>query len=492
MKRIPLIIMLIASIAAVSGINLYSGEQRLDINIPIIDMKGRLGKVDVKVLDTDDEAIGWAYKYIYVTSDHYSVSFRVDLKEEPRDRDLLRVKVGFKNEERVYSLYQLEDRMVISVLGQDEFIEGTPINYRIIVRNQRDNAPVENARVEISLKAKDMDKVIFKGMTDRSGTCTTDFTIPAEIDEADLHFAVSSDLGKDAYDTRIKLLSGNLTYVVTDKPVYQPGQTIHIRSLSLRRPDLKAVNGESVLYEVEDSKGNKVFKKQVDLDELGVGYTDFLLADEVNHGDYTIRAILQGEEVEKTVNVKRYVLPKFSISLTTEKEFYLPGGKMEGDLDVQYFFGKPVVDGAVKITVYKYDIGFQEEAVIEGRTDKEGRYHFSYDLPDHFVGQPLEKGDAFVRLDVEVIDPANHSEKISVKKKIVQDLIGLTIVPEGGVLKPGLENRIYVLATYPDGTPCLAQVEMTIDGRRFRGRTDSYGVAEFAYKPRNIETSIRV
>ncbi|MGD9380750.1 MAG: alpha-2-macroglobulin family protein, partial [candidate division WOR-3 bacterium] len=42
------------------------------------------------------------------------------------------------------------------------------------------------------------------------------------------------------------------------------------------------------------------------------------------------------------------------------------------------------------------------------------------------------------------------------------------------------------------GTPCLAQVEMTIDGRRFRGRTDSYGVAEFAYKPRNIETSIRV
>lgn len=492
MKKVLLIILLIASITVVSGINLYSGKQRLEINIPLEDMKGKLGKIDVKILDTDDEMIGWAYKYIYVTRDYYSVSFKIDLKKEPRDRDLLRVKVEFKNKEKIYSLYQLEDRMVVSVLGQDEFIKGTAINYRIIVRNQRNNAPIENARVKISLKAKDTDKTVFECTTDRSGTCETDFTLPENINEADLHFAVSSDLGKDAYDTRIKLSSGNITYVVTDKPVYQPGQTIHIRSLSLRQPHLQAVKDQSMFYEVEDGKGNKVFKKQVELDDFGVGNIQFVLANEVNHGDYTIRAILQGEEVEKTVNVKRYVLPKFSITLASDKEFYLPGGKMEGDVDVQYFFGKPVIEGKVKITAYKYDIGFQEEAVIEGRTDKEGRYHFSYNLPDHFVGQPLEKGDAFMRFDVEVIDPANHSEKISSKKKVVQDLISLTVIPEGGALKPNLQNRIYVLATYPDGTPCIAQVEMAIDGRRFRARTDTYGLAEFEYTPRRAETYIEV
>jgi hypothetical protein len=492
MKKVWLLLLMLASIAVVSGINLYNGKQTLEIEIPVEDMKGRLGKIDVKILDTNDEVIGWAYKYIYVTSDYYSVRFNIDLKKEPRDRDLLRVKIEFKDEARVFSLYQLEDRMVVSVLGQDEFIKSTAINYRIIVRNQRNNAPIENARVKISLKADDTGITVFEGTTDRSGTCETDFTIPDNIDEADLHFVISSDLGKDEYDTRVKFTSGNITYVVTDKPVYQPGQTIHIRSLSLRRPDLEAVSDQSILYEVDDSKGNKVFKKQVELDDFGVGYTQFVLADEVNHGDYTIRAVLQEEKVEKTVNVKRYVLPKFSIALATDNEFYLPGAKMEGDVDVQYFFGKPVVQGKVKITVYKYDIGFQEEAVLEGRTDNEGRYHFSYSLPDHFVGQPLEKGDAFVRLDVEVIDPANHSEKISFKKKVVHDLISLAIVPEGGVLKPDLENRIYVLATYPDGTPCLAQVEMVIDGRRLKRRTDAYGIAEFEYKPRKTETSIAV
>jgi hypothetical protein len=299
-------------------------------------------------------------------------------------------------------------------------------------------------------------------------------------------------LGKDHYDTRIKISSGHLTYVVTDKPVYQPGQTIHIRSLSLRRPDLSAVQGHTMIYEVEDSKGNKVFKESMETDDFGVGYVRFVLAGEVNMGDYKIRAILDGEEVEKTVNVKRYVLPKFKIELTTDKEFYLPGEKMEGDIDVQYFFGKPVVQGKVKITSHKYDIGFQEEAIIEGQTDAEGRYHFTYRLPDYFVGQPLEKGDAFMRLEVDVIDPANHSEKISVKKKVVQDVISLAVIPEGGLLRPNLENRIYVLANYPDGSPCLAQVEMRVDGRRFTGRTDEYGIAEFQYKPRNSETQIEI
>ena len=97
-----------------------------------------------------------------------------------------------------------------------------------------------------------------------------------------------------------------------------------------------------------------------------------------------------------------------------------------------------------------------------------------------------------MRLDVEVIDPAKHGEKISAKKKIVQDVISLAVVPEGGVLKPGLENRLYVLATYPDGTPCLANIEMRIDGRRFTGRTDDYGIAEFKYKPRNRKAMVAV
>ena len=120
--------------------------------------------------------------------------------------------------------------------------------------------------------------------------------------------------------------------------------------------------------------------------------------------------------------------PHGEIALETDKEYYLPGEVMEGDVDVQYFFGKAVVNGTVKITTYRYDIGFQEESVLDGKTDAQGRYHFTYRLPDYFVGEPLEQGDAFMRFDVEVIDKANHSEKISTTKKVVQDVIGLSMM----------------------------------------------------------------
>jgi uncharacterized protein YfaS (alpha-2-macroglobulin family) len=492
MKNILPFLLIMTSLSIVSGVNLSRQPDILSIEVPVEDMRSAYGRIEVDIIDVEDEIIGHADKYVYVTGDYYSVPFKVQLKKEPRDRDLLRVAVKFKGEEHIYSLYQLEDRMVVQIMGQDEFIKGTSINYRIIVRNQRNNAPLENARVKITMKHRDIEKSVFEGVTDGSGSCEVDFKIAADIDEADLHFEVTSAFGKDACDVNIKILSGNMTYLVTDKPVYQPGQTIHIRSLSLNRPDLSSVNAATVLFEVEDSKGNKVYKEQVKTDDFGTAYTKFVLADEVNFGDYTIRAVLDGERVEKNVNVKKYVLPKFKVVLTTDKEYYLPGGIVEGDVEAEYFFGKPVADGKVRITAYKFDVGFQEEAVLEGRTDREGRYHFTYRLPDFFVGQPLEGGDAFVRLDVEVIDPANHSEKISAKKKVVQDVISLSIVPEGGYLRPNIENRIYVLATHPDGTPCVAQVQIKAGDQRFKARTDDYGIAEFDWTPRDARVQIEV
>lgn len=487
-----LIVSIIVSLSLVYGFTLFGSGEVLRLAVPITDMEGKVGVCRVEILDPDDNIVGSAYHFTRVKKQYYSVPFKIRLKKDVEDYDLLRARVKFKGQERIYSLYQLVDKMVVKILGQNQFIKGTPIKYRAVILNQRTNEPIEDARVHIVLTANDREKRVFEGTTDRLGTCDIEFDAPQDVDNADVHFEIVSDIGKDTYDTSIKLISGNLTYLVTDKPIYQPGQTVHIRTLSLQKPALRAVEGREVTIEIDDSKGNKVFKKIMKTDEFGTTYTPFLLADEVNFGNYTVRALLQGEKTEKTVKVEKYVLPKFKILLETEREYYLPGEIVNGDIDVQYFFGKPLADGRVKITTYRFDIGFQKESVIEGITDKDGHYHFTYGVPEYFVGEPLEKGDAFMRFDIEVTDKANHSEKISVKKKIVQDVIGLTIVPEGGMLRPHLENRIYVLAQYPDGTPCVARLEVEIDGTKMTDKTDDYGIAEFLYTPNDAEAKIVV
>lgn len=493
MTRIFIIASLvIICVGAVMGLTQLLPNDTLYLNIPFEGLKGKHGLVVVKVLTPDNEVVGSYQTVIFIAHDHYSKPVKIKLTKKDLDLDLLRVSVTFKKEEQIYSLFQLQDKMILKILGQNEFIRGTSVTHRVIVTNQRNDQPIAGALVKVIMKADGKEAKVFEGLTDNLGVCRTDFNLQETISQCDLRFEVASPFGSDAYETRIKILSGNHTYLVTDKPIYQPGQTIHIRSLSLHKPDLSAVSGREAVFEVEDSKGNKVFKKTIKTDEFGVGYAPFLLAEELNFGTYTIRVILDGEKVEKTVRVDKYVLPKFKLELSTDREFYKPGEKLEGTLNANYFFGKPVAAGNVKVTAYRFDIGFQQEAVIEGKTDQNGVYHFVYNLPEYFVGEPLEKGDAFIRLDLEVIDNANHSEKISLKKKVVRDLISLTVVPEGGTLKPKLENRLYVLANYPDGSPCAADIQMTINGITLNGRTDAYGIAEFLYTPSDNYARIEI
>jgi len=65
-------------------------------------------------------------------------------------------------------------------------------------------------------------------------------------------------------------------------------------------------------------------------------------------------------ETEKTVTVKRYVLPKFRIAVETDRPYYLVGQTVVGHLRAEYFFGKPVAQGQVELRGSVYAIEKQE------------------------------------------------------------------------------------------------------------------------------------
>ena len=51
----------------------------------------------------------------------------------------------------------------------------------------------------------------------------------------------------------------------------------------------------------------------------------------------------------KEFEVKPYKLPKFEISITTDKEEYRVGEELHGMIRAEYFFGQPVKARAVEI-----------------------------------------------------------------------------------------------------------------------------------------------
>src|SRR5207249_8485169 len=132
--------------------------------------------------------------------------------------------------------------------------------------------------------------------------------------------------------------------LTTEKPIYQPGQTIHVRALALDRARHEATAGRPLTFEVEDSRGNKVFKKATQTDKFGIASAEFGLADEVNLGTYHLRALM-GESggtstntAEVALNVQRYVLPKFKVALEfgekdkQAKHGYRPGDHVTGTI----------------------------------------------------------------------------------------------------------------------------------------------------------------
>src|SRR5207249_774099 len=130
---------------------------------------------------------------------------------------------------------------------------------------------------------------------------------------------------------------------------------------------------------------------------------------------------------------------------------YLPKETIHAELQSDYFFGKPLAEAQVKVTASTFDVQFRQFQTWEGKTDANGHAQFDILLPDYFVGQPLEKGNALVRLEAAVTDTADHAETISKTYPVSDQPIKVSLIPEGGRLAPGLDNRVFAAAIYPDG-----------------------------------------
>ena len=388
------------------------------------------------------------------------------------------------------SLFYAVRQIQTQVLMQRQFYADSQAAIRVIVTDPSVQQAVNGANVEMSLAGASL----FQGTTDESGTLDAHFTLPkGMLGDRELVVKVVIEDAQDIVRQNIHIKDVYKILLTTDKPLYQPGQVIHIRSLSLKKPDLLPAAEQDMTIEVEDSKGNKVFKKAQTTNEFGISSADFQLAHELNEGPYKIRALFGGNTQEKTVTVERYVLPKFNLVLDTNQRYYQPGQTLKGELQVDYFFGKPVSGGTVVVTLSKFDTQFEKFAELKGKTDQNGHYKFETTLPEHFVGQPLEQGNAFVKLDVSVVDTAEHEEKKTLTRTIAAEPLNIVVIPESGTIVPGLENIFYVAASYPDGTPAEVSIKANFSHHKpFTVKTDASGIAEMRVIPKEQTLALSI
>jgi len=237
------------------------------------------------------------------------------------------------------------------LLSQTKLAAGSPAGLRVLVRNRTSGRPVADTTVFLTLTRKAAVRIpLGSFQTDATGNLPDPINIPVIAPgEYQLVVDVTSRLGRDHVVQKVEVQSPHRILLSTDKPVYQPGQTIHLRSLLINPRIQKPFTNEVMTFEVSDAKGNKVFKESRPTSGHGIASADFELATGLNMGRFEIRALAGADVSERTVEVKNYVLPKFKVRLVTDKPYYLPGETVSGSVQAHYFFGRPVGDGTVQL-----------------------------------------------------------------------------------------------------------------------------------------------
>ncbi|XP_048061395.1 LOW QUALITY PROTEIN: alpha-1-inhibitor 3-like [Megalobrama amblycephala] len=132
-----------------------------------------------------------------------------------------------------------------------------------------------------------------------------------------------------------------LTFIQTDKPIYNPGQTVNFRVVTM---DAKFVPLDQMynLVVVEDNKNNRI-GQWTNVSSTGwILQLSHELNPEAQMGMYTLKAFIGDRMISQVFEVKKYVLPKFDVTVNTSQTYSVADVGLKVEACAKYTYGQPV------------------------------------------------------------------------------------------------------------------------------------------------------
>ena len=398
------------------------------------------------------------------------------------------LRAGGKARKGRKSLFHLLPKPTLDLHAPKEILSGAVARIPIIMRDAMSQKPYANAKVKALVTLDGKQKASVRATTDQGGVAVVE--LPA-MGRGTLSIRASGQAQGSSDAVAVgesKIVDRKRVFLSTDKPLYQPGQTIHIRAIMFQSPANRPVAKQKTTVEVFDPKGNKVFKEELATNRFGIVHTAFTLASQITLGSYRVELVASDTTAKKSVKVERYVLPKFKVSVEPERTWYGPGETITGKVNAGYFFGKPVAGGHIEMTFYDYKGTWKPMKVLDSKLSADGVFGFEFRLPDKLVGSPMAGGDATVLVKTVVTDTGGQKNEVATNLLVSASPIKIFLFPETGQVVPGVENRFYVVLSDPAGTPVPGECEVTFGASSnssvtVKGSADASGLAVVAFTP---------
>uniref|UniRef100_A0A672KPF3 Alpha-2-macroglobulin-like n=1 Tax=Sinocyclocheilus grahami TaxID=75366 RepID=A0A672KPF3_SINGR len=128
-----------------------------------------------------------------------------------------------------------------------------------------------------------------------------------------------------------------LTFIQTDKPIYIPGQTVNFRVVTMDK------NFSPLDQQVwHDSKGNRIGQWTNVSSTSWILERSYELNPESHQGVYRLKAYIGDRMISRDFEVKKYVLPKFEVTVTAPETVSIDDELMAVEVCGKYTYGQSV------------------------------------------------------------------------------------------------------------------------------------------------------
>ena len=259
-------------------------------------------------------------------------------------------------------------------------------------------------------------------------------------------------------------------YTYTDKPIYRPGHTVHLKSV-LRWRERDAVipfDRPTAEISVSDTNDKVVFRQTLKVDEFGAIKASFPVPMTAALGHYTVRVASGDELATAAFEVQEYRRPEFEVILTPEKRFVVQGEEVIATVQARYYFGQPVANARLRYVVnqqpyyspYRWDEGaegeegsqywYGDDQRIEGnlRLDAQGRGQVRVPTAVDDNGR-----DFSLRIEAQVMDASNREVSGNTVVHATHGTFLLSARASGYVFRASQSVPVSVRATDYSGNP---------------------------------------
>jgi len=144
-----------------------------------------------------------------------------------------------------------------------------------------------------------------------------------------------------------------IAYVYTDKPIYRPGHTVHLKAV-LRwraRDAIVPFDRPTAEVAVSDLNDKVVFRQSLAVDEFGAVKASLPVPTTAALGYYSVRVVSGDQTATGAFEVQEYRRPEFEVIVTTAARFVVQGNEAVASVQARYYFGQPVANARVRYVV---------------------------------------------------------------------------------------------------------------------------------------------